>query len=439
MLEPQASYHTKKWVISLDRSTILKDPMVWKFRFYGFLKNLKFFEPFLMLYLLGAGLSLFQIGLLYSIRGAVIYLMEIPSGLLADHWGRKKELILCFLFYIASFVVFFLGKTMAHFSIAMALFGLGEAFRSGSHKAMIYTYLEKQGWFDEKTFVYGRTRAWSLIGSALSALIAVPLALGLPAYRWLFLVSVLPYIGDMVLIWSYPDWLDKEESPGEKHSFSSFGVKALISVMRDRRLVKVLLSSSIYDGLFKVIKDYVQPVLALILVGTLAGDGDRSLTIWLGITYCILHLAGSAASASVWRLRRRISSAWLMNVSFDVMGAVALLLAAFSLWGSPLTVASVFFVLYVMKDGRRPIFADLCGDMMDKEVRATVLSVDSQMASLVAMVAAPLLGWIADGTGLPVAFAITGLFMLSLNRILKVQSRELAVLPIKKQITGELK
>lgn len=406
--------------------------MIWKFRLYGFLKNLKFFEPFLMLYLLGAGLSLFQIGLLFSIRGAVIYVFEIPSGILADHWGRKKELILCFLFYIVSFVVFFLGKTMAHFSCAMVLFGLGEAFRSGSHKAMIYTYLERQGWFEEKTYVYGRTRAWSLLGSALSALVAVPLALGLPAYRWLFLISVLPYIGDMVLIWSYPDWLDKEESSGkgENRSFISFGFKALISVMRDRRLVKVLLSSSVYDGLFKVIKDYVQPVLALILVGTLTGDGDRTLIIWLGLTYCVLHLAGSLASASVWRLRRRISSAWLMNASFDAMGAVALLLAAFSLWGSPITVAAVFFILYVMKDGRRPVFADLCGDMMDREVRATVLSVDSQMASLVTMVAAPLLGWIADGTGLPVAFAITGLFMLAFNRLLKVQSRELALLSV---------
>lgn len=428
-------------MIFLDRSTILKDPMIWKFRLYGFLKNLKFFEPFSVLYLLGAGLSLFQIGLLFSIRGAVIYLLEIPSGLLADHWGRKKELILCFLCYIASFVAFFMGRTVGHFSIAMGLFGMGEALRSGSHKAMIYTYLERRGWFDEKTFVYGRTRAWSLLGSALSSLAAVPIALGVPSYRWLFLISILPYLGDMALIWSYPDWLDKEDlgEKGERPSFSSFGVRTLISVMRDGRLLKVLLSSSVYDGLFKAIKDYVQPVLALILVGTLAGDGDGSLTVWLGITYCLFHLAGSAASASVWRLRRRISSAWLMNVSFDAMGAVALLLAAFSLWGSPLTVASVFFVLYVMKDGRRPIFADLCGDMMDREVRATVLSIDSQMASLVAVVAAPLLGWIADGTGLPVAFAVTGLFMLSLNRLLKVHSRELAIPSTKGKATGELK
>ena len=29
-------------------------------------------------------------------------------------------------------------------ALAMAFFGLGEAFRSGTHKAMIYTYLERK-------------------------------------------------------------------------------------------------------------------------------------------------------------------------------------------------------------------------------------------------------------------------------------------------------
>ncbi|MCF4151849.1 MFS transporter [Dethiosulfovibrio sp. F2B] len=416
----------------MDRKDMLRDPLVWKFRMYGFLKNLRFFEPYMLLYLIGAGLSLFQIGLLFSLREAVIYVFEIPSGVLADHWGRKKELLLCFVFYLISFALFFIGRSLPIFAGAVTFFGLGEAFRSGTHKAMIYTYLDHHGVADEKTFLYGRTRAWSLLGSALSALIAVPLALGLPAYRWLFVVAMLPYIGDLALIWSYPDWLDRDENMVEEKSergFLSFGFRSLRSVMRDRRLMRALLSSSIYDGLFKIIKDYVQPILALVLVGTLAGDGDKALTVWLGLTYCIFHLAGSAASASIWRLRRRISSAWLMNASFDVMGMAALLLAGVSLWGSPLTVAAVFFLLYVMKDARRPIFVDLCGDLMDRDVRATVMSVDSQLRSFLAVIAAPLLGWVADGTGLPVAFAMVGLFMLASNRWLKVQSREIAVIP----------
>lgn len=410
---------------------ILKDRQIWKFRFYGFFKNLKFFEPYLMIYLIGQGLSLFQIGMLYSIREAVIYVFEVPSGVLADYWGRKKELYLCFFLYITSFVVFFIAHSVLFLSAAMVLFGLAEAARSGTHKAMIYTYLDKKGWFDEKTFVYGRTRAWSLLGSALSALIAVPLALGLPAFRWLFLLSALPYIADLALISTYPEWLDREKSEGkelaivEKHSMFSFGLKAFRSVTKDKRLVRSLLSSSIYDGMFKVVKDYVQPVLALLMAGTLAGGDNDKTIIWLGFAYCLFHLAGSIASASIWHLRKHLSSAWIMNVSFDIMGTVSLLLAAVALWGSPGTVVSLFFVLYVMKDARRPIFVDQAGDLMDKTIRATVMSVDSQLRAVVTVFTAPAFGWLADRGGMSISFAMLGFFMLAINRLLKIKSREL--------------
>ncbi len=415
----------------MNRKNILRDPMVWKFRLYGFFKNLRFFEPFLVVYLIGLGLSLFHVGVLYSVRESMTYLAEVPSGLLADYWGRKRILLICFVLYVLSFCGLALGKGIGTFGVAMAFFGLGDALRSGAHKAMIYVYLEQRGWFDEKTFVYGRTRAWSLLGSALSSFLAVPLALGLPGYRWLFFLSALPSLGDAFLVWTYPDWLDGDpQSDRSDHDsgFTAFSFKTIRSVLGDRRLCRTLLSSSIYDGLFKIVKDYVQPMLALLIVGNLSGNGDKTLALWLGGVYGSLFLAGSLASASVWRLRRHLSSSWLMNISFDAMGGAALILAGVSLWGTPLIVSLIFVCLYVMKDARKPIFVDLCGDLMDRNVRATVLSVDSQLRALVAVVGAPLLGWIADGTALTLPFALVGFFMLAINRWLSVDVRDIVPL-----------
>lgn len=76
-----------------------------KFSAYGFLKNLKFFEPYLVIYLLGSGYSLFQIGLLYSIREMITYIFEVPSGIIADYYGRKKNFI-C-VFHFTSFHLFY--------------------------------------------------------------------------------------------------------------------------------------------------------------------------------------------------------------------------------------------------------------------------------------------------------------------------------------------
>ena len=159
---------------------IRADHQIKKFCAYGFLKNLKFFEPYLLIFLMSKGLSLFEIGVLIGIREIIINVFEIPSGMIADCFGRKKELYACFTFYILSFLFCFFLESFLTAAVAMGLFGLGEAFRSGTHKAMIYTYLDQKGWQKQKTFVYGRTRSFSLIGSAFSALLGILLILWAP-------------------------------------------------------------------------------------------------------------------------------------------------------------------------------------------------------------------------------------------------------------------
>lgn len=57
------------------------------------------------------GLSLGQIGMLVSVEKITCYLFELPSGYLADRWGMRKELCLCFVFYIIAFVLYYFGRT----------------------------------------------------------------------------------------------------------------------------------------------------------------------------------------------------------------------------------------------------------------------------------------------------------------------------------------
>src|SRR6056297_1608763 len=252
------------------RGEIIKDPLIWKFCAYGFLKNLKLFEPYLMIYLLGMGQDLFQIGLLYSIREIITYIFEIPSGVLADNYGKKRELMTCFIFYIISFLFFFAGSNFIILAGAIFFFGLGEAFRSGTHKAMIYSYLEMKGWFNEKTFVYGRTRSFSLAGSSISSFLSILFVLNLPAMRWIFVICTIPYLLDFILIWSYPDYLDERTSSNFTFKgFLQIIARSIREISQRPILRKILLSSSVFDGLFRAIKDYIQPIMAILVLSTL--------------------------------------------------------------------------------------------------------------------------------------------------------------------------
>jgi len=79
--------------------------MLFRFSLYGFLKNQRYFEPFLILIFLEKGLSFFWIGLLIGFREVCINVMEIPTGAVADLYGRRRCMLASFAAYIFSFVM----------------------------------------------------------------------------------------------------------------------------------------------------------------------------------------------------------------------------------------------------------------------------------------------------------------------------------------------
>ena len=114
----------------------------------------------------------------------VQYVFEVPSGVIADYFGKKNELLASFGFYMVSFGLYAVGeKSFGVLVAASALYGLGEAFRSGTHKAMILMWLDRHGITKHKKFVYSRTRSFSNLGSALNAVLSVLIVVFLHDYR----------------------------------------------------------------------------------------------------------------------------------------------------------------------------------------------------------------------------------------------------------------
>jgi len=184
------------------------DRVFWRFRAYGFLKNLRFFDPFLILFLRDVGLIYLAIGSLIAVREICTNIFEIPTGVVADTFGRRRAMLLAFVAYIGSFVVFGLLSGYALFLLAMVLFALGEALRSGTHKAMTLEHLRQNGMEDRRVAYYGRTRAASQFGSALAALLGAGVVLWGGSYRAVFLASLIPYVLGLLLMASYPRQLD---------------------------------------------------------------------------------------------------------------------------------------------------------------------------------------------------------------------------------------
>jgi len=375
--------------------------MLFRFCLYGFLKNQQYFDPFLILAFRQKGLSFAMIGALIAFREICANLMEIPSGAVADVMGRRRSMIGSFLAYIGSFVLFGLCDQLWMLFAAMLLFAVGTAFRTGTHKAMIFDWLNRQGRLSERTAVYGRTRSWSKLGSAVSVIIAAGLVFGTEQSSSVFLFCIVPYALNIANFLTYPAYLD-HPPPSDRpaHGILRTLRSALSQSLRRRRLRRLLVESMGYEGLFNSSKDYLQPALkaaCLSLPIVLALADRQRVAILVGAVYFLLHLLGSFASRGAGRFaeasggeERSARLLWWMELAvFALMGA-GILAGAWSM-----TIVA-FVLLAVFQNFWRPILVGRVASHADPAQTATVLSIESQAKSLYVAVVAPLLGWSVD-------------------------------------------
>lgn len=407
---------------------INKQGIMWKFKFYGFFKNLKFFEPYLLLIFLAWEINLFQIGILIAIQETFTFIFEVPSGMIADTRGKRTELLICFIFYILSFLFYFSGPNYIILVFGALFFGLGEAFRSGTHKAMELQWMEKNGILQYKSYVYGTTRSYSLIGSAVSSVFAIIFILNIPANRWIFILTIIPYIIDFILISTYPNYMN-EHSPKKESYWKDFigAFNGLKIVFTDRKLRKGLMSNSTYDGIFKSLKDYIQPIMKLFIVVLLIDLGistspqeeEYYLTLILGLIYASFYLLSSVASKNAYFVLKKVkSSKHVMDALFFIFALLIFGQALFIWFQMPLLIIIIYLIIYMMYNLRRPIGVDYLGDVMKKDQRATILSVEALLRSLLIIILAPLFGYIAEVFSIEVLFFWIALIMSFLNLVL---------------------
>lgn len=409
--------------------TFPRDLQYAKFSAYGFLKNLRFFEPFMILFLLGQGLSYLQVGTLYAIREILVNVMEIPSGAVADGLGRRRTMVASFLGYLVSFVLFWFGSGMALFVPAIVFFSIGEAFRTGTHKAMIFAYLRINDLQQYGNDYYGHTRSWSQIGSALSAIIAAGIVFASRNYRAVFLFSMIPYVLDLLLMLTYPKELDGPKRRITLHSirenFRNVG-RGLVETAKRPGAARAVLSASSFGGFYKGGKDYLQPMISVLAVSLPLAhsiSSQRREALLIGAAYTLIYLLTSVASRKSATISKRFTNPesalnWLL-----IIGLGLGLAAGLARWrGLALLPVILFLTIYALQNLRQPVGVAVVADRIPEEVLATVLSAQSQLQSLFAAVVALLVGATADYIGGNVGLGLTlsaglGVILFPLLRI----------------------
>ncbi len=356
-----------------------------------------------MLFFLEKGISYVEIGILYSAREIAILTMEIPSGVISDALGRRKTLIGSFFVYIISFIVFYFSQNYITLLVAMILFAFADAFRSGVHKAMIFQYLKLNSWSAQKVDYYGHTRSWSQTGSAISSLLAAFFVFYYGRYDVIFVASIIPYLADMILIYSYPVYLDGEivqiSAKKIKQKFSLV-ITATIQTIKHINFLRILTNLTIYTGYYKAVKDYIQPLLKYVALSMPLFaylNDEKKIAITTGIIYFSLYLLTALVSRYSGRFTKLFKQRNKpMNLTIFV-GLLVGIIAGFSFnLGFYILPIIGFILIMVVENLRKPIGIGLVADISKDESMATSLSITSQAKSMFAAILAPIIGWVAD-------------------------------------------
>lgn len=384
-----------------------------KFSAYGFLKNLRFFDAFFILFLIEKGLPYTQIGILYAAREIIINVFEVPSGLIADMYGRKTALIGSFLFYIISFIIFYLSADFWWFLMAFLIYGIADAFRSGTHKGMIMDYLKLNNWQDQKINYYGHTRAWSQKGSAISSLIAGVIIFYSGSYENIFLYSIMPYLLNLILILSYPKELNLSENFHSKKNVS-LTLKTFFGIIKQPKVLKLMNTSALHSAYLKAVKDYIQPLMvsvAVVLPILLEVETDNKNGLIIGVLYFFIFLITSRAS----QLASKVAAKNKKKISYQTLlwgflfGIVCGVFYFYNLWALALL---AFIGIYIIENMRKPILTGFVADQVPNEILVSVISVQSLIRTIFTAIIALAFGIIADISGIAISFIAVSTFLI---------------------------
>jgi MFS family permease len=360
------------------------------------------------LFLLDAGLSSTAAFTANALFTAGMVLFEVPTGVVADTWGRRVSYLLGSVTLAVSTVLYWLAW-QAHapfwaWAVTSVLLGLGFTFFSGATEAWLVDALKFTGFKGnlESVFAKGQIVAGAamLSGSVLGGLIAQWTNLGVP-----YLLRGLALVVTFVVAFLYMrDWGFVPKSG--RHPGREMGqvVRASVRYGLGNRPVRWMMLAAPFTFGVGIYAFYaMQPYLLELY-------GDEQAYSIAGLAAAIIagaQIAGGMAAPRVRLLFRNRTSALLAGLVLEI-GLLALLGLTGTFW-----VAVGLLVLWGLAAAATlPIRQAYLNGLIPSEQRATVLSFDNLLGSSGGVVIQPALGKVADVWSYSTSYLVAAAFQL---------------------------
>jgi len=358
------------------------------------------------LLLLARGLTLVQISLIESILIGTIFLMEAPTGMLADRVGRKWS-IFCstFLLMCAEFIFIF-ARSYEWYVVVALLAGAGYAFASGAIEALVYDSLPPENREEAMKRAMGRVNSYSMIAFVIAPLVG-GLIIGdaavenfIPAIA---LTVVALFVGLLVCLTLREPSAEASEKTESSVALLRGGLSLLFRNRRLRRLALVVVFTLPFtDALAETLGPpyLVQNDVTPFAIGAVLSAGSLLAAFTQRYAYKVEEWLGRGRAIATLIL--------LPGLLYWMLAAVA---------GSIATV-SLMILMYGCSNMKAPLISAYQNALIESKNRATVLSLINMFVSLFVAIGAPIYAAIAQQS-LSMAFVVMGAVIISAALLLR--------------------
>lgn len=369
--------------------------MLTRFYLYRFLMYFYIWLPVSVIYMQEMrGISLTQYAAIGGVAWVVSALAEVPTGVVADVWGRRVSLAVGALLFGLTLV----GKGLSSSVWALAAFTILNpvvfAFISGADMAWLYDHLKVSGREGEFVKHQGRSLTVMYASQGLAALLG----------SWLGTVRLdLPFLlyGGVGAAACVVALSLREPSTGTVRSkdrralWTTFSQTIRLTRGNSTVRYSMLYSAVTYQAPFLLFYVFFQPI------ATSLGVPNG----WIGAGLVALRAVSLAGSHWADPIQKRIGEAPLLWLTPLVMsaGMIGMALTPMAL-ALPL-LAGILFLNAV----HRPVVSAVLNSEVNSEIRATVLSTVNLLSMLLLAPVEPMLGAVGDRWGIPAMLTVLGL------------------------------
>lgn len=383
-----------------------------KLYLYELISGFQIVDAVWVVFLLQRGFSIAQVGIAEGVFHVVSMCCEIPSGMVADLIGRKRTLVLSGLVSAAGSLCMILANAFPMILVAMGLNALSYNLVSGSREALTYDSLLEAGAQEDYLRVSAtQEKLYLAIFAAANLFSVVTVSLG---YEKGYLISMIQ--GLCCSIVAFGLWEPRRENRKEKEQKENWGRILKKHVIESGRFVithRLVASRMLVSGM----ADAGYYIVFMLLQQHFVENGIQAK--WIGIPLLLVSFGGMIG-ASLGEKTGKVKIKFLL-LAGGVIEGLLIVFSGMQALPSCILAAGLAHGISEMLTIR---IGDENQKIFSSEVRATMVSVESMVYSVVMVVFSPVIGWLAEKFSIPWAFGLLGMFVGIVVCLLSLKERK---------------